>query len=88
MNKTQEQTIVDKVSIEIATICKFYDIDFYLLDKKTINAFVEVFQLGVGYIEKIKQEDIAKSIKEVNKQFSLENKPLQSDISHSNLKDE
>jgi hypothetical protein len=62
LNDNDKQKLVDKVSIEIATICKFYNVDFYELEKNQQQMIIEVFQFGVGFIEKMKKDEIEAKI--------------------------
>lgn len=52
MDDKAKNKIANIVSVEIATICKFYGIDFYGLDDKERNAYIEVFQAGVKFLSK------------------------------------
>ena len=49
LDKKQQEKIAEQVSIEIATICNFYKVDFYSLRKSQRNMLVEIFQSGVKW---------------------------------------
>ena len=48
--------ITNKVDNEIGNICKLYNKDFNFVTKQEHDMYVEIFQSGVKFMEKMKGE--------------------------------
>jgi len=52
-DKTKNK-IAQVVSMELATICKFYKVDFFSLKKPERDMLIEIFQAGTKWQELLK----------------------------------
>jgi len=60
LTEIEEKIIEQMVSKDLVLECELAGVDFLGLDKKTRSAMIRVFQLGIGYMEKIRKEQKAK----------------------------
>lgn len=56
LSEEQEQAVLKLVHKDMVLTCKAEGVNFYTLDKRVQKSMIAIFQLGVGFMERMKTE--------------------------------